>query len=170
MDKFIRLWEREAVLSPGALLIQFGSGDITGSTRRVTERLPGIVFLASRGPVCLNRPVLRFEVEKPPPVEQKRLWAGALGSSGEDFNGALDELSEQFRLSAKTIFSTGSLLSRKKGTRGPISFARHAAPFLVRGSRIWPSALFRALTGMTWCCRKSKKRCCATWPRKCGTE
>src|SRR5208282_5664481 len=87
MEKFIRLWERETVLSLGALLIQFGSGDITGSTRRLTERLPGFVFLASRGPVCLNRPVLRFDVEKPPPVEQRRLWSSALGSSGGDFNG-----------------------------------------------------------------------------------
>jgi predicted nucleic acid-binding protein len=119
MEKFIRLWEREAILSQGALLIQFGSGDVTGSTRRVTERLPGFVFLASRGPVCLNRPVLRFDVEKPPPVEQRRLWASALGSSGGDFNGALDELSEQFRVSAKTIFAAGSILSRKNGTLGP---------------------------------------------------
>jgi predicted nucleic acid-binding protein len=118
-EKFIGLWERETVLCQGALLIQFRSGEITASARRLIERLPGVVLLASREPIYLNRPLLRFDVEKPPPVEQRRLWASALGSSATDFNGALDELSEQFRVSAKTIFSAGSMLRRKNGTLRP---------------------------------------------------
>src|SRR5208282_862105 len=85
----------------------------------LAEQVQGIVFLASREPISLNRPLVRFDVEKPRPVEQRRLWASALGSCAADFNGALDELSEQFRVSAKTIFSVRSLLSNENGGLRP---------------------------------------------------
>jgi predicted nucleic acid-binding protein len=114
-EKFICLWEREAALLQGALLIQCGSGELIASASRMAERLPGVFFMASREPVCLKRPFLRFDIDKPQPVEQRRLWASALGPSATDFNGALDEVSEQFRMSAKTIFFAGSLLGRENG-------------------------------------------------------
>src|SRR5208283_3529470 len=60
-------------------------------------------------PVRFSRPFLRFDVGKPAPAEQKRLWEKTLGSSDISFNGEVDVLSQQFRLSAKTIYSTGSL-------------------------------------------------------------
>ena len=119
MEKFLCLWEREMVISQGALLIQFRSGEFTAPARRLTERVHGLVFLASREPISLNRPLVRFDVEKPQPVEQRRLWVSALESCAADFNGALDELSEQFRVSAKTIFSVRSLLSKEKGALRP---------------------------------------------------
>jgi hypothetical protein len=119
MEKFICLWEREAVLLQAALLIQFGNGELTASARRLAERLPDIVFLASREPVCLKRPFLRLDVNKPQPVEQRCLWASALGSVSAVFNGELDALSEQFRLSAKAIFAAKSLMGRKNGALRP---------------------------------------------------
>jgi len=103
------LWQREALLLQGALLIQCAPGGITASARHLAERLPGMVVLASREPLHLNRPSLRFDVDKPKPTEQKRLWELALGAAAASCNGALDDLSEQFRLSAKTIFATGAL-------------------------------------------------------------
>jgi len=118
-QRFICLWDREMVLSRCALLIQFRSGEIAAPLRRLAEQVQGIVFLASREPISLNRPLVRFDVEKPQPVEQRRLWASALGSCAADFNGALDELSEQFRVSAKTIFSVRSLLSNENGGLRP---------------------------------------------------
>jgi SpoVK/Ycf46/Vps4 family AAA+-type ATPase len=118
-EEFIGLWERESVLLQGALLIQIGSGELTASARRLIERLPGLVFLASRGPIYLKRPPLRFDIDKPQPVEQRRLWTSSLGSAAANFNGALDELSEQFRFSAKTIFSTGNLLGRENDALRP---------------------------------------------------
>jgi SpoVK/Ycf46/Vps4 family AAA+-type ATPase len=48
-------------------------------------------------------------VDKPSAAEQKRLWERALNSSAAHLNGALDALSEQFRLSAKTIHRTSGL-------------------------------------------------------------
>jgi len=115
IEKISGLWERESLLLQGALLVQVGSGDLTAPARRLCERILGPLFLASREPVSLDRPVLRFDVNKPHPVEQRRLWINALGPSVAGLNGSLDELSEQFRMSARTIFSAGSLLCRQRG-------------------------------------------------------
>ena len=109
LDQVLQLWEREALLLPGALLIQCGPGTLTALARHLIERVPGVAILASREPVYLNRAFLRFDVDKPKPAEQKRLWARALGDAAANSEGTLDDLSEQFRLSAKTIFSTGVL-------------------------------------------------------------
>jgi ATPase family protein associated with various cellular activities (AAA) len=104
------------MLLPGALLIQCDSGGLAHSTRRLTEILRGIVFLASRESIRLNRLSLRFDVDKPPAAEQKRLWQKALGPSAVHWNGTLDAVSQQFMLSARTIFSTGSLFNLDQGS------------------------------------------------------
>jgi hypothetical protein len=116
LDQLALLWEREAMLLPGALLIQCDSGGLAHSTRRLTEILRGIVFLASRESIRLNRLSLRFDVDKPPAAEQKRLWQKALGPSAVHWNGTLDAVSQQFMLSARTIFSTGSLFNLDQGS------------------------------------------------------
>jgi hypothetical protein len=112
------LWQREALLLPAALLIQCAPGGITPAARHLAERLPGRVIVASREPVHLNRPFLRFEVDKPQPVEQKRLWEQALGDAAVNYNGTLDRLSQQFRLSARTIFATGAMAAGDDGAVG----------------------------------------------------
>jgi AAA+ superfamily predicted ATPase len=112
LDQFATLWERETLLLPAALLIQCGSGGFAPSARRLAETLSGIVFLASREPVRLNRPFLRFDVDKPEPDEQRRLWENALGASAANFNGTLDSVSQQFTLSAREIGSRGARLRR----------------------------------------------------------
>ncbi len=113
LDQFSILWQRESKLWPGALLIQCRAG-LNASGRHLVERLPGPVFLGCREPVRLDRAFLRFDVDKPQPSEQKRLWQQALGPAGPGFNGNLDDLSEQFRLSARMIFSTGSPMASGK--------------------------------------------------------
>src|ERR1700722_16776166 len=119
LDQLALLWEREALLLPGALLIDCGSGGLANSSRRRTERLRGIVFLSSREPLHINRPLLRFDVDKPPPAEQKRLWHRALGTSAIAFNGTLDAVTQQFMLSARTVFTTASLLNSDQELNGP---------------------------------------------------
>jgi hypothetical protein len=107
------------MLLSGALLIQCAPGGITPAARYLAERLPGRVILASREPIYLSRPFLRFDVDKPRPVEQKRLWERALGAAAANCNGALDDLSQQFHLSARTIFATGTLSGRDNGPVNP---------------------------------------------------
>jgi ATPase family associated with various cellular activities (AAA) len=115
LDQLHILWQREGLLLPGALLIQCGSATPHLSVHHLAERLPGLVFLASREPIRLDRACLRFDVNKPQPTEQKALWEKALGSDGARLNGAVDALSAQFRLSARTILSTGNLIGRENG-------------------------------------------------------
>jgi hypothetical protein len=112
LEQFALLWERESVLLPGALLIQCGSEGPSPAVRRLAETLRGIVFLASREPARLNRSFIRFDIEKPAPAEQWRLWKTALGNKAFNLNGALEAVSEQFTLSAREIWSGCSGLNR----------------------------------------------------------
>jgi len=119
LEKWMSQWAREERLWPAALLIQLGHEDLTPTVRRLANRLPNLVFLSSREPVGLHRPVRRFEVNKPQPVEQRALWAEALGPAAAHFNGTLSQVADQFRLSAKMIFATGSTLGRQGGELQP---------------------------------------------------
>ena len=113
------LWKREALLLPAALLIHCGAADAGLSVRHLAERLPGLLFLASREPIRLHRACLRFEVNKPQAEEQKALWQRALGPAAGRMNGQVDALASHFRLSARTIFSTGRLMAREENTAAP---------------------------------------------------
>ncbi len=108
LDQFAVLWERETKLLPGALLIQCGAAVLSAPARHLAERLTSVVFVSSREAIRFHRAFLRFGVDKPQPAEQKRLWQQALGPAAASFNGTVDQLSEQFRLSARIIFATGS--------------------------------------------------------------
>ncbi|NGZ08272.1 MAG: ATP-binding protein [Nitrospira sp. LK70] len=119
LDQFAFLWERESLLTSGALLIQTGTSGLSASARHLVDRLPGLLFVASREPVRLVRGLIRLDVNKPGPVEQKQLWRNALGETAGNFNGTLDDLAEQFRLSARVISSTGHLLRSEQGQIQP---------------------------------------------------
>jgi len=113
LDQFALLWERESLLLPGALLVQGAGAELPPGASHLVERLPGIVFVSTREPVRVNRTFVRLDVNKPGPVQQKRLWHKALGDAASTLNGMLDDISEQFRLSARVIASTGYLLGSR---------------------------------------------------------
>ncbi len=145
LDQLALLWEREALLLPAALLIQCGAGGLTASGRQLAERLQTLLFLASREPVRLDHAFLRFEVNKTAPTSQKRLWQKALGGAAGELNESLDSIAEQFRLSARMIFSTGAMVGSHNGEIRPEdlwntcrSFSRPRLEDLAQ--RIVPSA------------------------------
>jgi ATPase family associated with various cellular activities (AAA)/Winged helix domain, variant len=111
LDQFAILWKRESLMLGGALFIHAPAEGFGRAASRLVERLPGPLFLGTREAVPLQRNVIRFDVNMPGPLEQKRLWLRALGETGQKLNGLLDDLSEQFRLSARTISSTGSVMA-----------------------------------------------------------
>ena len=113
------LWERESRLLPGALFIRCAANGPSASVRHLAERLPGPLFVAAREPLRVNHPVMRFDLDRPSPAEQKRLWQKALGPQANELNGALDAISEQFRLSARTIFTTATLPHSDRTVSGP---------------------------------------------------
>jgi len=119
IDQLVALWTREAALLPAALLIQSGASAPPAAVRQLLERLPAPLVLASRDAVRLERLSLRYEVNKPEPAAQKRLWQRALGPAAESLNGLLDNLSEQFRLSAETISALGAAATAGNGRADP---------------------------------------------------
>jgi hypothetical protein len=119
LEQFLFLWERESLLASGALLIQAGTSTFSPSARHLVEKLPGLIFVASREAARLTLALVRFDVNKPGPVEQKQLWRKALGEAADNLNGTLDDVAEQFRLSARMISSTGYILGNGDGELKP---------------------------------------------------
>jgi hypothetical protein len=110
-DQFIQLWTREAELLSAVLLLQLETvapgpnSRPSGASTQLMENIPGPLFIASREPLRLHRPLVRYEVNTPQSAAQKQLWQIALGPAAASLNGHLDDLAEQFRLSAETIFA-----------------------------------------------------------------
>jgi ATPase family protein associated with various cellular activities (AAA)/winged helix domain-containing protein len=108
VDQFIQLWGREALLLPAVLLLQMGSATVTNATQQLVERLPGPLIMGSREPIGLHRHAAIYEVNKPEPASQMRLWRKALGRAEASLNGMLDIIAGQFNLSAETIYSVAA--------------------------------------------------------------
>jgi ATPase family associated with various cellular activities (AAA) len=109
--RFVPLWTRESAILPAVLLVQCGTATLGSAAKQMIERLPAPLILASRDPLVLERRMMRHVVDKPQPAAQKKLWIRALGPAGASLNGLLDEVTEQFRLSAETIASVGAFVS-----------------------------------------------------------
>jgi hypothetical protein len=109
-SQFLPLWTRESAILPAVLQVQCGAAALSSAAKQLLERLPAPLILASREPLMLERRLLRIAVDKPHPASQKQLWAKALGLAGASLNGHLDEIAEQFRLSAETVASVGAFV------------------------------------------------------------
>ncbi len=103
LDQFVHLWMREGLLLPAFLLLQWASETPSAPACQLAERMPGALMIASRDPARLHRAVERFDVNKPGPFAQRVLWQEALDSAADGLGEVVDELSEQFRLSAAAI-------------------------------------------------------------------
>jgi ATP-dependent 26S proteasome regulatory subunit len=109
LDQFVHLWMREARLLPAYLLLQWEGDAPNAAARQLVERLPEVLMIASRDPLRFHRAVERYEVNKPGPSAQKQLWDEALGpAAADELQDVVDEVSEQFRLSAEAIASISS--------------------------------------------------------------
>jgi predicted nucleic acid-binding protein len=107
LEQFLALWVREATLLPAMLLLQWESETPAGAAKRLAERIPGPVTIASRDAVPLHRAMKQYEVNKAGPVGQREMWESALGPAAERMQGAVNQIAEQFRLSAETIAELG---------------------------------------------------------------
>jgi hypothetical protein len=107
-DAFAVLWQRESVLLPSALLIECRDQTNAAAIAWLCERLGGLIFVASREHLTLPRNTLRYTINKPDAVDQRELWQQALGPAAQKLNGSLDGVAAQYKLSAQTIFATGT--------------------------------------------------------------
>lgn len=153
-EQFLHLWMRESLLLPAMLLLQW-EGDVpTAAARQLAERLSGVVMIASRDSLRLHRPLERYEVHKPGPAGQRRLWNEALGASAKGHIAIVEEIAAQFRFSAETIAAIGHTVvvqteeeDRKRASAHLWEMCRsHARPTLeTMAERIVPAATWNDL-------------------------
>jgi hypothetical protein len=113
---FIRLWDREATLNGGALLLDADAAEHLNNVCAVAEKLSGILFIASRRPLSLQltRAVVCEHVEKPNSTEQQDLWSRRLAGHDTASNGLIPSLVNQFNLTVPMIEAAcGEALARQ---------------------------------------------------------
>jgi hypothetical protein len=102
-----RLWEREALLTGGALLINADvpTPDQLQTLTRFVEGAAGLIFVSSRDPLHLGsrQTVVRFNVDGLEQSEQESLWREALGQYATRANGSIHQLVRHFSLSPSAI-------------------------------------------------------------------
>jgi hypothetical protein len=103
-EAFARLWEREALLSDCALLIEDESANESTSLIPFLETTQAFLFVTSpQSPRTRSRRIVRVEVNRPSAGEQKAAWRQALGPVVEQLNGQLDLVATQFDLGFHSI-------------------------------------------------------------------
>jgi AAA+ superfamily predicted ATPase len=108
-EELARLWEREAILGNGALLLEVENGGPAEWTlaSSLIDRINGVVMVSGSGAldVSRRRPV-RITIDRPQTDEQRALWQHALGPHAAYLNGHLDRLVNQFALDTESILNT----------------------------------------------------------------
>lgn len=102
-ESLLHLWERQSALGNQVLLLNCEDAEAAQSKHWLeTARFP--LILSTRERIAVNgRQMLSFEVHKPTPIEQGRLWREALGPAAMQLNGHLDLLTSQFNLDENSI-------------------------------------------------------------------
>jgi hypothetical protein len=113
-EAYVRLWERETLLSGCVLLIdcdRSGSGE---AARPIIERGRGVIVLVAAEPLRDSpRPLIKIEVRKPRPAEQDAIWRTALGPLVKQLNGHLRQVTSQFDLDVAGIEAAGAELNKR---------------------------------------------------------
>lgn len=131
LDLLIRLWEREARLSPLAAMIEFE--ELEASETRAAAAAAGRMIERMRAPLMVSvrehlrlteRTAFFFDVTRPTLGEQKDIWKEALGAAASTLNGKVDALVLQFSLSAADIRAS---VARSLPVNLPDSSQRDAA-------------------------------------------
>lgn len=156
-EALARLWEREAILTNSALLLDC---EDPGGAERLRVILPFIetvqswLIVTGREPLRIHkRPTLRLDVNKPSSAEQSSLWQEALGSLALELNGQLGELVSQFSLSPRAIHDACSALETN-------SAAMKSEPSVLFKS-LWETCRVQARTGLDDLAQRIKPA--ATW-------
>jgi hypothetical protein len=109
IENFIRLWNREILLSATALLIncdELDTNDVarTNAIAHLIERLNGVLIITSRERMTIKqRSVVSYDIHKPTLEEQDAVWRVALSDFMPQLNGEVKTLVNQFNLSAVSI-------------------------------------------------------------------
>ena len=123
MEALVRLWEREAVLTSGALLLECEDEHLEGAPAAAltwlmeTVRTP-LILTTRSARKSSQRSLVLFDVENPTRGEQAELWEAALQSSFPHLNGKLSTVVSQFNLGPAAIRSAAWQASVETRQRG----------------------------------------------------
>ena len=137
-EAFARLWRREAVLARSGLLVEIDDDADADVHRRVgalADSLGGVVIVGAREPFAeLRGQVVRLDLPRIPPAEQRDIWIETLGARTAELNGSVDALVAHFDLGPRAI---GAACAQAAGAaEGELGAAlwdscrRHARPRL----------------------------------------
>lgn len=119
LETFIRLIEREAILTSGALLLDATELEESASLTalmHVLETLRARVFLVTRVRRAVPmRSVITFDVPKLNTHEQRTVWAHTLDGMTAALNGHIEQLTAQFDLDASEIRASAEQARRVNG-------------------------------------------------------
>lgn len=106
-EALARLWEREAVLSRSALLLDcemLSHADLFKTALPFIETIRGWLMIATQEPLQIRkRPSLRLDVNPPTEIEQRLLWQHYLEPRSAELADRLEEITTQFSLSPQAI-------------------------------------------------------------------
>jgi len=112
-----RLWEREALLSGSALLVDgenLDAGDAGRALIAFLEMVQGILILSGPQPLRTRQcQIVHLDVNKPSSSEQKQLWHQALGPAANLLNGQLELVATQFNLGHQAITAASDEVLRE---------------------------------------------------------
>ena len=117
LAQLLKLWEREAILSSSALLLDCTEANLDKHGEAIARlleqiRSPLLVMTRDRLP-CRKRVILNIDVSKPSHPEQQRLWERNLQRLAPEFASVIPPLVTQFNLSRLDIEAVCSgVLSR----------------------------------------------------------
>ncbi|MBI2925764.1 MAG: ATP-binding protein [Verrucomicrobia bacterium] len=135
-EALVRLWEREAILSRSALLVHAEEAEATDCARALLpflENAQAILLVSRREPLRpRSRSIIRIDVRKPSPDEQKALWQEALGDVAHQLNGQVENVVTQFNLGPRGIQAACVELSLRSGDEN------------LLGARLWEACRSQA--------------------------
>jgi hypothetical protein len=111
MEGFAQLWDRDAVMTGSALLVQAeGASPAQWEVASaLADRINGPLLVAGSGRLELHqRELVTLSIERPKADEQSALWKHILGEHADKLNGELDRVASQFVLDFASIKTAAS--------------------------------------------------------------
>ncbi|MGO9272270.1 MAG: ATP-binding protein [Terriglobia bacterium] len=152
IELFTRLWERETVLQPNCLLLEFDDGPALDAAsefavKRLIEKLRSPLVISNREQIKpVERKLLSFDVPPATAKEQIELWYRALGAVAPVLNGEVAAIVSQFSMSADRIEAAVAQMPRELWPEGLKSLspeaASEAAPVLAQA--LWDACRLQA--------------------------
>lgn len=102
-DALVRLWERETILLEAALLVEAIDAAQGQLALPFLERVAGVTVVSCPEALPCRRSDRRLRVDKPLQAEQPWIWQQCLGQATAGLRAEFEEVTSEFRLSAREI-------------------------------------------------------------------